>query len=210
MDHRLIMRTGAIAIAAVTLFACGGGSGAEEGSPAATEGSEVMPDEYGQSVEQSQQAAPGEPAPQRTARAEFQTAPGVELQGSAEFTSTANGVLARVKIEKAKPGKHGIHVHEKGDCSDIPGKSMGSHFAPDAHEHGLPGTPARHLGDLGNIDVGEDGTGQHEIEIATATLDDGPRTFAGKALVIHEKEDVGTGASGDSGPPIACAIIEAQ
>lgn len=204
MNRSMPTRSGAVALAAVTLLACGGSGEPAEPEPAASMGSEVPPDEYGA------QPSPAAPPEQRSAKAEFETAPGVELKGNAEFTSTAGGVLARVQIEDATPGKHGIHVHEKGDCSDIPGKSMGSHFAPDGHDHGLPGTPARHLGDLGNIEVSADGKGQLEIEAATATLDDGPRTFAGKALVIHEKEDVGTGPSGDSGTPIACAIIEAE
>ena len=71
---------------------------------------------------------------QRCAQSEgrLQSAPGVVVEGEAEFTPTQNGVRATVQIENATPGMHGIHVHEKGDCSDIPGKSMGSHFAPDA------------------------------------------------------------------------------
>jgi superoxide dismutase, Cu-Zn family len=113
-------------------------------------------------------------------------------------------------VEDAQPGRRGVHVHERGDCSDIPGKSMGSHFAPQGHEHALPGTPQRHLGDLGNIEVTGDGNGILQIKIDNATLDDGPNSFVGKALVIHEKEDVGTGPSGDSGSPIACAIIKAE
>jgi Cu-Zn family superoxide dismutase len=148
--------------------------------------------------------------PQRGAKTELERAPGVELQGGAEFSSEVDGVRAYVRIEKATPGKHGIHVHEKPDCSDIPNKSMGAHFAPDTKEHGLPQSPKRHLGDLGNIEVGPDGRGQLEIKVLTATLDDGPRSFADKALVIHEKEDVGTGPSGESGPPIACGVIKVQ
>ena len=189
--------------AAAVLIACSQDAEPARPSPAAAMGSEMPPGEFGA------QPIPSAPA-QRTARAELQTAPGVPLQGSAEFTSEPDGVRARVQIDKATPGKHGIHVHEKGDCSDIPGKSMGAHFAPGHKEHGLPHSPARHLGDLGNIEVGSDGKGQLEIKVATATLDDGPNSFAGKALVIHEKEDIGTGPSGESGSPIACGIIQTQ
>lgn len=139
----------------------------------------------------------------------LQSAPGVELAGEGELTRAPEGVRARIKVQHATPGKHGIHVHGKGDCSDIRGKSMGSHFAPDAKEHGLLQSPVRHLGDLGNIEVAADGGGEVDVTIANATLDAGPRSYVGKALVIHEKEDVGTGPSGDSGDPIACGVIEA-
>jgi Cu-Zn family superoxide dismutase len=146
----------------------------------------------------------------RSASATLQAAPGVTLGGKAELTSGPEGVRARVKLQDATPGKHGIHVHQKGDCSDIPGKSMGEHFAPDAKEHGLLDSPVRHLGDLGNIEVAADGTGAVDVLVPSATLDEGTHSYLGKALVIHEKEDVGTGPSGDSGTPIACAVIRAD
>jgi Cu-Zn family superoxide dismutase len=150
------------------------------------------------------------PAAARSASATLEPAPGVTLSGKAEFTAGPEGVRARVKLQDATPGKHGIHVHQKGDCSDIPGKSMGEHFAPDAKEHGLLDSPVRHLGDLGNIEIAADGTGSVDVLVPNATLDDGTRSYVGKALVIHEKEDVGTGPSGDSGSPIACAVIRAD
>ena len=146
----------------------------------------------------------------RSASATLQAAPGVTLSGKAELTAGPEGVRARIKVQDATPGKHGLHVHQKGDCSDIPGKSMGDHFAPDAKEHGLLDSPMRHLGDLGNIEVAADGTGAVDVLVPNATLDDGMRSYVGKALVIHEKEDVGTGPSGDSGTPIACAVIRAD
>jgi Cu-Zn family superoxide dismutase len=150
------------------------------------------------------------PAESRTASATLQAAPGVKLSGKGEFTSGPEGVRARVKIADARPGKHGIHVHEKGDCSDIPGKSMGPHFAPDAKQHGLLDSQVRHLGDLGNIEVAEDGSGDVDVLVPNATLDSGASSYVDKALVIHEKEDVGTGDSGESGTPIACAVIQAD
>jgi superoxide dismutase, Cu-Zn family len=203
MSSRSLKCVVANAAAAAALFGCGGSESEPVEAPAASEGSE-LPHETA-----AEQPAPEAPAA-REATAELETAPGVEMTGKAHFTSEAGGVRARVEIEKATPGKHGIHVHEKGDCSDIRGKSMGSHFTPESHPHGLPGAQARHLGDLGNIEVAPDGKGQIDITIPNATLDDGTHSFVGKALVIHEKEDVGTQPSGDSGDPIACAVIEAE
>ena len=144
------------------------------------------------------------------AQADCESAPGVVIAGQAEFIPTQDGVLAKVTIENAPPGVHGIHVHQKGDCSDIPGKSMGEHFAPAGNPHGLPGQPAHHLGDMGNVNVDAQGKGELEIELKDAKLDDGPTSLLGKALVLHEKEDIGAQPSGDSGTPIGCAVIQRE
>jgi Cu-Zn family superoxide dismutase len=146
------------------------------------------------------------------AKVELKAAEGEEIEGEAEFHATTNGVHIVAEIEDAKPGKHGIHIHEKGDCSDIKGKSMGAHFAPKKQPHALPaeGTE-RHVGDLGNIEVDKDGNGRLEITVTNATLErDGEMSILGKALVVHLGEDSGKAEqpSGDSGVPIACGVIE--
>jgi superoxide dismutase, Cu-Zn family len=175
---------------------CGGSKAEEAQAPGVTTGAEEPS---------------AERAAEPTAKAVFETAPGVEMSGSAKFTQTPTGVLAKVTVENASPGEHGIHVHQKGDCSDIPNKSMGEHFAPAGNPHGLPEQqPEHHMGDMGNIDIAEQGTGELVFELKDAKLGEGPTSLLGKALVIHEKEDIGTQPSGDSGKPIACAIIEAE
>ncbi|GFZ08954.1 copper/zinc superoxide dismutase 1 [Actinidia rufa] len=56
-----------------------------------------------------------------------------------------------------KPGLHGFHVHALGDTTNGC-MSTGPHFNPASKEHGAPSDENRHAGDLGNIEVGEDGT----------------------------------------------------
>lgn len=146
---------------------------------------------------------------EREAEADFQSAEGIQLKGEAELEETAAGLRIKVDVKSAPVGLKGIHVHEKGDCSDIRGKSMGGHFSPGAEPHGLPDAHTRHLGDLGNIKIDADGNGKLEIVVPHANLKPGDsHSFLGKAMVIHTSEDVGTGESGESGEPIACAIIE--
>lgn len=146
-------------------------------------------------------------APQ--ARATFQAAPGVPLAGEADLKQVAVGVQVNVRLTRGPSGLKGIHVHEKGDCSDIPGKSMGGHFALAGQSHGFPDADRHHLGDLGNVEINEDGTANFSITALEATLIPGDaKSFLGKAIVIHEKRDQGTGESGESGKPIGCAIIE--
>jgi len=149
------------------------------------------------------------------AKATIQSVEGAKVTGEARFTEEAHGVKIVVDVQGAPAGEKGIHIHEKGDCSDIPGESMGSHFAPEHKNHGLP-SPLKadlHLGDLGNIEIKDDGTGKKEITVDKANLRDGDSmSFLGKSLVIHQDEDKGASEqpSGGSGTPIACGVIKKE
>jgi len=144
----------------------------------------------------------------RRAETKLETTPATQLSAKATFEETEDGVSIVLDVENGKPGMQAVHVHEKGDCSDIPGKSMGEHFAPDHQQHALPDQEARHLGDLGNIEIKEDGKGKLEILAPRATLKrDDSHSFLGKAIVVHESKDKGTQPSGDSGAPVACGVI---
>lgn len=136
---------------------------------------------------------------------------GSSLSGNATLTETAGGVKVELTVENAKPGAHGAHVHEKGDCSAPDGKSAGEHFNPTSHPHALPTNDARHLGDLGNIEVAADGSGKIEILAAGANLKVGdPNSFLGKAIIVHEKQDDGGQPSGNSGGRIGCGVIQSS
>ncbi len=158
------------------------------------------------------QAAKAEAATKERAEAELKAADGQKIEGEVEFFASDKGVRIVAELEDAPPGKHGLHVHEKGDCSDIEGKSMGSHFAPEGHQHALPGEAAeRHLGDLGNVEINDKGDGRLEITLEKANLKaNDPMSLLGKAVVVHSGEDLGKSKqpSGSSGAPIACGVIE--
>jgi Cu-Zn family superoxide dismutase len=145
------------------------------------------------------------------AEAELKSADGEEIEGEVEFHATADGVRIVAEIEDAPPGKHGIHVHEKDDCSNIEEKSMGGHFAPEGYMHALPSeSEKRHLGDLGNVEIDENGKGRLEITIKGANLRPGDKmSLLGRAVVVHGGEDSGRSnqPSGDSGAPIACGPV---
>jgi len=143
------------------------------------------------------------------AEATFVAAPGVAFKGDAELKEVAGGVEIEVDVDQGPAGRKGIHIHQKGDCSDVPGKSMGEHYtAMGEDHHGLPTAQEHHLGDLGNIQIQGDGEGKLKIVVPGANLIPGKeRSFVGKAIVVHETTDVGTQPSGQSGKPIACAVI---
>jgi Cu-Zn family superoxide dismutase len=119
-----------------------------------------------------------------------------------------NAVKVSVHLEGATPGLHGVHIHQFNDCSAADGTSAGGHFNPQGFEHALPPQAARHLGDLGNIEIQEDGTGELEVIIEDASLDpDSPYSFLGRALIVHAGEDTGSGKAGEAGDRVGCAEL---
>lgn len=157
--------------------------------------------------------APGE-VTTREAKVELQSAEGSNIRGEATFREEDGGVKVTLQVHDASVGQKGVHIHQNGDCSNIPGKSMGGHFSPGDKQHALPeeaASDAHHLGDMGNIKVGDDGSGLLEFLIKNASLLKGDtRSLIGRALVVHEGMDHGMAEqpSGGSGQPIACGVIE--
>lgn len=144
------------------------------------------------------------------AEAQLQVRRGSSMTARARLEQVEQGVKVLVEVEGAPPGNKAVHVHERGDCSDIAGKSMGEHFAPRGEPHGLPDSARHHIGDLGNIQIGEDGRGRLEILAAEANLEEqDPLSLLDKAIVIHEAADEGTQPAGDAGSPMACGVIRA-
>jgi Cu-Zn family superoxide dismutase len=134
---------------------------------------------------------------------------GSTLLGVARFYDLNTGLGAHVEVEKATPGLHGVHVHEKGDCNDPGAMSAGGHFNPaNGAHHGGPQTTVRHGGDLGNIEVGPDGKGVLDVIVPDLTVA-GPGTgVVGRAIVVHENaDDLQTDPAGNSGARIGCAQI---
>ena len=112
------------------------------------------------------------------------------IKGMAMFTVEGSGVKIVVDVTGLKPGKHGIHIHEKTDLSDAKLMGAGGHFNPGGaeHKHSSPTDPKRHAGDLGNIEVDADGKGHLEITDDALTIE-GPAGVVGHSIIIHEKED---------------------
>jgi Cu-Zn family superoxide dismutase len=135
---------------------------------------------------------------------------GSNVTGTARFSPAPDGVSARVEIANAAPGLHGVHIHEKGDCSDPKATSAGGHFNPGAGaHHGGPSTPVRHGGDLGNINVDTNGRGTLDVTVQGLSVGSGSNGIAGRALVVHEKaDDLQTDPAGNSGARIACGVIQ--
>src|SRR4051812_28055318 len=72
---------------------------------------------------------------------------GSKVTGTVTFTKSGDEVEVSGDIENLAPGKHGFHIHEKGDCSAPDAASAGGHFNPTHQHHGGPATAERHVGD---------------------------------------------------------------
>ena len=133
------------------------------------------------------------------------------LTGTLVFTKSAEGAKATLEVKGATPGPHGAHLHAKGDCSAPDASSAGDHWNPTGGTHAAPSATS-HLGDLGNVTVGADGTGKLELENIVWALGDGsPNDVLGKAIVIHGGvDDLTTQPSGNSGPRIGCGVVIAD
>jgi Cu-Zn family superoxide dismutase len=130
------------------------------------------------------------------------------VTGMITFTKMGDQVQVVGDIENLTPGKHGLHLHEKGDCSAPDAASAGAHFNPTHQHHGGPTTAERHAGDLGNIQP--DGSGKAHIDWRGKMSLSGADSIIGKSVIVHEKEDdLKTDPSGNSGARIACGVIEA-
>ena len=156
----------------------------------------------------SPSAAPSGSAAARSIEVPLVARSGSKLSGSAMFTEVAGGVKVRVQVAGAPPGKVATHVHEIGDCSAPDASSAGGHFNPAGTSHGLPAGSEHHLGDLGNIDVGSDGTGSTEVVVMGATLREADASsYLGRAIIVHEKQDDGGQPVGNAGGRIGCGLI---
>lgn len=136
---------------------------------------------------------------------------GATLSGKAEFRQKdgSKEVIVKVDVEKAPPGEHAVHIHEKGDCSSPDGKSAGGHWNPGAEQHGQWGHDHFHLGDIGNMKVGEDGKGTITLTTDKWTIGGGgTNDVVGKSIIVHEKiDDFTTQPTGNAGNRLGCVVI---
>ncbi len=150
---------------------------------------------------------------------------GPDVSGEATFTEyDVDGwkyvhirLMLKGDSETLKPGKHAVHIHEKGDCECDGFKCAGGHFDPGPSGNTDPdANHGFHAGDLPSITVDEDGNGELETITTRVTLSDGPVSILqpeeGTSLMVHGNPDpYGPGESGSGysgGPRLACGKIE--
>jgi Cu-Zn family superoxide dismutase len=135
-------------------------------------------------------------------------AAGQNVSGQVTFTEETEGVRVVADIKGLSPGKHGFHIHEKGDCSAPDFSSAGGHFNPMMEKHGAPTDPEHHMGDFGNIVANDEGEARFERVVNWLSFKGG-NSFVGRAVVVHGKpDDLVSQPSGNAGPRVACGVIQ--
>jgi len=123
------------------------------------------------------------------------------------FTPETGGLAYSTQASGLTPGKHGYHIHLYGDCSATDGTSAGTHFNLKGSSLNPPKDIDRITGDLGDLDVGADGTANDSGMIKGAKLT-GKKSLIGRGVIIHEKpNDPSQPPIGAAGSREACGVI---
>lgn len=144
------------------------------------------------------------------ATAEIKMADG-KMVGTAHLMPAKDGVSLHITVKGLAQGTHGIHVHTVGSCQAPDFASAGAHWNPGQKMHGTDNPKGSHMGDLPNLVVKADGTGELMATLKGAHLDasaSGLLDSDGSALVLHAApDDYKTDPSGNSGGRIACGVV---
>ena len=139
----------------------------------------------------------------------FDRAHSGSVSGSVQMSSLGDGTTRFVcSIVGLTPGLHGFHIHTYGDLREGC-KSACDHYNPWGRSHGGTHGYDRHVGDLGNLIVNEQGVCS-QIIVAEVRVDQ----IIGRMLVIHENEDdlgmtqhPDSLKTGNSGARVACGVV---
>lgn len=132
-----------------------------------------------------------------------------KAKGLIHFTKSGDKIKVEAMLEGLKPGPHGFHIHEKGDCSAPDFSSAGGHFNPTQKPHGGIDASEKHGGDMGNIIADAKGKATLSLELSGLTMG-GTDGILGKAVIVHENaDDFKTQPTGNAGGRIACGVIQA-
>ncbi|WP_265529188.1 superoxide dismutase family protein [Sphingomicrobium marinum] len=134
-----------------------------------------------------------------------------EQVGTVAYLEEPSGMQLRISVNGLAPGVHAVHLHTTGTCEAPDFSTAGGHWNPMGKEHGRDNPDGAHLGDLANMNVGEDGTGTATYMVAGVSFEGVEPAMSdsdGTALVIHEgADDYATDPTGDAGGRVACAVL---
>lgn len=135
--------------------------------------------------------------------------------GNVTLTEAPHGVILRVEAKGLTPGWHGVHFHEKADCSAADFTSAGGHVHGEGELiHGLLNPKANDSGDLPNLYAHADGSATAEFYSTLVALKPGQGRPAlldqdGSAVVIHANpDDHSSQPIGGAGARVACATLQ--
>lgn len=134
--------------------------------------------------------------------------------GTVTFTETAGGLLITPQLSGLPPGRHGLHIHEKGDCGPginqgkpAAGFAAGGHYDPaNTKKHLGPFSTTGHRGDLPVLVVDSRGDATQPVTAPHLTVAE----IRGRSVMIHAGGDNYSDTPaplGGGGARIACGIV---
>jgi len=131
------------------------------------------------------------------------------VHGVVTFLRTGGATRISANLSGFKPNtSHGMHIHEKGDCSARDAASAGEHFNPTSSQHGSPSAAPHHGGDLGNVTADSKGEVFTSFDIEDGAFGSGPDSIIGRGLIVHaDTDDLKSQPAGNSGARVACGLI---
>jgi Cu-Zn family superoxide dismutase len=147
---------------------------------------------------------------EKKAIATIEAKSGSTVSGTVTFIEKDGIVVMKAALSGLSQGNHAIHIHAIGDCSAPDGKSAGGHWNPTKKNHGKWMEAPFHIGDIGNLVVGADGTGtiERETDLWSIGGKDATKNVVGHAIIIHEgPDDFSSQPSGAAGPRVGCGEI---
>lgn len=135
-----------------------------------------------------------------------------KAKGEVVFTEHNGKVKMEGDFSGLSPkGSHAIHLHEKADCSANDGTSAGGHWNPTDQKHGKwEEMDGFHQGDIGNLEVDDDGKASITFETDRWCIDcsDETMNIVGKGIIVHkDKDDFVSQPTGNAGDRISCGEI---
>jgi Cu-Zn family superoxide dismutase len=196
MRRVIVFTVGELAAAALTATACASNQPPDASAPLINSPA-------------ARQTANSSAVDRADASVELSPTNGNTAAGQLRFTVEQEGVRVIGTVTRLAPdSRHGIHIHENGDCSAPDASSAGGHFKPLSKQHGAPGRDS-HVGDLGNITANHAGVAYVDVLALGATLGGAAATnISGRAVIVHAGvDDLKSQPAGDSGARIACGVI---
>lgn len=142
--------------------------------------------------------------------ASLESKSGSQATGQVAFVWQGQDILITGKFSGLKPNaEQGFHVHEKADCSAPDATSAGGHFNPEIKSHGMPNSGMSHAGDLPNIKSDAQGNAIYTATLHGFAVNNGATGILGRSVVVHrDPDDYKSQPAGNSGPRIACGLIQ--
>jgi len=175
--------------------------------PEKTEEADAEEEKSGAEHEEKKEEAAADSPAVEAAIAVLHGTEGNDVKGTVQFAKSGDGIKVTGTVEGLEPGKHGFHIHQWGDCSKADGTSAGGHFAPRGNPHAGPDAEKRHVGDLGNLEAGDDG--KATIDHTDKALSfSGQTSIIGRGVIVHAGEDdMKSQPTGAAGARVACGVV---